>query len=248
MEWKEKASPNLVLSKEVQVSQYNNSLYLLNGTLIGTWPYWLSTEYLSSSLFTSNPPLVLVHQDHAYDIPLGGSKAEKVLFNSTEFVSLPQGSLMPNVTATSSFAESTLSIQGLGPFKTDRLLVTYPYLRSSPGPGGTQITGPQGTWVAVYDRFSGFMLALDQWTWDTDDVLLHSGLNVWQFGFDGGSLVLQSTNLKISADANSSQDILPLTTVASIAVVSICLILYLRRVQGRRSRRVRDVYLDQMLC
>ncbi len=208
----------LNLSAAVLVSRSNNSVFSETGTSLGTWPYWLASPYL-----VPGASLVLIH-DYPQNVIGVGSGDPVENFSEHAFTSLPEGDGEPNITATSDFLDSWLHL-GIGDFRTDRLLVTYPYFHeisdtgiSVSGPSsGFTISTSNAIWVGVYDRVTGIMLAQDHNNYFVDDVMLHS-LGLWQIGFNALSLVLSSTNVKIAPD--SATPILTTLLVAA-GVVSV---------------------------
>ncbi len=231
---------SLDFQRNVIVSRTNNSVYDLNGTLYGTWPYWLAPSYLSlQGNFTP-----------AHGFPEGVTNfttgQPTIQFNTPdEFLSLPLGNGMPSRPLNSTdFLRSTLNITALGTFDTDRLIVTYPWgvitnLTGVSGlPNGMMAIGwVSPIWLGIYDRFSGIMLAYQFSTsWFTDDILLHSSFDVWQIGSANESLILTATNLPIKADVpvspgapGSGYTTLLAAAVAVVAAVLLSVALFRRR-------------------
>ncbi len=240
------------ISTELTVSRFNNTLYSLRGTNLGTWPYFLSPEADSPG-----SRIVLYHNYFEYDITPPSRTSVKKYWNATEFVSLPQGGGIPNSTANNTFFDSELEVPAVGVFRTDRLFVTYPYWNSlTVTQNGSGLTGapygsdgstsqtltllvPSGGWVGIYDRFSGIMLAYDNYGGQlVDDILLHA-LGIWYITFDSPSLMIVSTDIPLQPDstgqftpcttsflsetcpASSSQSILPGKLPLAIPAVAI---------------------------
>jgi hypothetical protein len=193
---------SLDFQRNVIVSRTNNSVYDLNGTLYGTWPYWLAPSYLS--LQGNFTPV------HGFPQGVTNLMGQPIIqFNTPdEFLSLPLGNAMPSEPLNSTdFLRSTMNITAQGTFDTDRLIVTYPWgliVNTTELPGLSGLIGighTQPLWLGIYDRFSGIMLAYQFSTsWFTDDILLHSSFDVWQIGSANESLILTATNLPIKAD------------------------------------------------
>jgi hypothetical protein len=221
-------------STTILVSRMNNTVFSLSGVTLGTWPYWLADPYL-----VPGSRLMIVH-----DFPeiILGIQAPQ-LWSEDAFTSLPQGKGLPNKTATSDLVDSTL-VLGIGSFRTDRLLATYPYIYKANESGASDLSSGGFTryyvnsfWVGVYDRESSILLAQTHSWWFTDDIMLHS-LGLWRIGFPSLSLVLSSTNVAIVPDVSTS--VLPSLAVglgvASVLVVAGALV-WLRRARGRVSKR-----------
>jgi hypothetical protein len=221
--------------ENVVVSRQNGTVYSVNGTALGSWPYWLAGQYL-----VPGATLTLIHRfgEFVFNQTFNGL----AYFTDTAFTSLPQGTGVPNKTATQDFLDSSLNLGPQGTFITDRLLVTYPYFRFFPcGPAmvPARCTFSNPIWVGVYDRPSGILLAQDHNFWFIDDILLHSGLGIGQIGFHGLSLVLSSTNLNLGPDSRpggTSVWVLAAAVVAAISVFGVAAASVLRR-HSRGERR-----------
>lgn len=210
------------------VSRLNNTVYSLNGTALGSWPYWLTSQYLAPGA-----TLTLIHAFPEF--VTNGTYSGLEDFTETVFTSLPQGTGQPNRTATQDFLDSSLNLGPYGTFDTDRLLVTYPFFRFFPCPGGTSTAfhcaGSNSIWVGIYDRPSGILLAQDHNFWFIDDILLHSGKGIGQIGFHGLSLVLSSTNLNLSPDSRSGGSdvwVPAAVAVGLIAAFGVATVLFVR--------------------
>lgn len=221
------------LSEDILVSRDNNTAYWTNGTAFGTWPYWLAQKYL-----VPGSTITIVHRvpEFIYDSTNGTNGLEN--FTEVAFTSLPQGTKLPNQTATQDFLESSLNLGSQGTFLTDRIIVTYPFWHVIHIPGNNNtVSFANSIWVGAYDRFSGILLAQDHDYWFIDDLLLHSGLGVWQVGFHDPSLILSSTNLDLNPDTKPGPSdiwIAAAIIVALIGSFGIATILTTRRRQKSR--------------
>ncbi len=222
-----------IYSKELLVSRENNSLYLPNRALIGTWPYWLAPQFLSPDYYFSTRPITIYHAKPEYVFEPGVAP-HRVFTDAREFLSLPQGGAWPNRSATSNFFDSNLRLSNIGAFKTDRLLVSYPFLASINGTGinvsqtGAVFISPTGDWVGVFDRLSGVMLAWNHVQFLTDDILLHSGFGIREVGFRSSSLELKTTNLSLQTDwiPDSSLLALPIYVAVSGTATGVGILYY----------------------
>jgi hypothetical protein len=195
------AGNDLSLMSDVIVSRTNNTAYAANGTELGTWPYWLAP---SSRVLFGN--VTMVHGFPWWWHNLTGVK-ELRLESTPCYISLPLGNgIAPNDTVASKppFFDSTFDLPAFGTFKTDRLLVTYPTLKVYYTGSQVNWETPALQWVALFDRFSGTMLALDLVDWYSDDIMLHSQLAIWMFTLKANALVLTSTSLNLSPDIPST--------------------------------------------
>lgn len=232
---------SLDFQRNVVLSRTNNSVYDVNGTLYGTWPYWLAPSYLS---LQGNFTPAHGFPEGVYNSTSGQST---IRFNTPdEFLSLPLGDRIPSRPLNSTdFLRSTMNITALGTFDTDRLIVTYPWGVITNLAGGMMtmyFVSP--IWLGIYDRFSGIMLAYQFSTsWFTDDILLHSSFDVWQIGSANESLILTATNLPIKADVpvspgapGSGYTTLLVAAVAIVAAALLSAALFrrrrMKRVQG----------------
>lgn len=222
------------LSESILVSRVNNTAYWVNGTAFGTWPYWLADSYRAPGA-----TITLVHR-----VPIFGSSLNDtnslVYLTEEAFTSLPQGVGLPNRTATKDFLDSSLNLGPQGTFLTDRLLVTYPFFRSLNSPGAhATFRAANAFWVGVYDRFSGILLAQDHDGYFIDDVLLHSGLGVWQVGFSAASLTLHSTDLNLGPDSKPGQSNIWIAALVVLALVGTFIVASTLTVHRRSRKKVR---------
>jgi len=226
------------LSTDILVSRANDSAFSLSGKTLGTWPYWLANPYL-----VPGAELTIVHN---FPELILGFQAPQV-WSEDAFTSLPQGKGLPNNTATTDLVDSTL-VLGMGSFRTDRLIVTYPHILKANESGASDSSSGGFTryyvnafWVGIYDRESTILLAQTHSWWFTDDIMLHS-LGLWQIGFPSASLVLNSTNVPIVPDGSTtSRPSLAVGLVFGFALAVAAVIALLRR-SGRRQlmRGVRE--------
>jgi hypothetical protein len=212
-----------LLSVELLVSKSNGSAYLLNGSYVGSWPYWLP----QSSLVVGTD-VELIH-DYPDATTVNGTPAF-VLESPIEFTSLSQGGAESNSTSGASFLDATLDVPGIGSFRTDRLIVTYPHFYVFPLPqgltewiNGALVTSTIGVntpiWSAIYDRFSGVLLAYNHADWFTDDIMMHA-LGVWQIGFNAKSFIMTSSNFNLSPEPKGNTLLYPMVLLAVAVVVA----------------------------
>lgn len=213
-----------LLSVELHVSISNGSAYLLNGSYVGSWPYWLPQASL-----VVGTDIELIH-DYPFATTVNGTPAF-VPESPVEFTSLSQGGAESNSTSGASYLDATLDVPGIGSFMTDRLIVTYPHLYVIPLPQGVTVwingkevnSTDEGVntpiWSAIYDRFSGVLLAYNHADWFTDDIMMHA-LGVWQIGFNAPSLVMTSSNFNLSPEPKGDTLLYPMVLLAVAGVVA----------------------------
>ncbi|MGA1976067.1 MAG: winged helix-turn-helix domain-containing protein [Conexivisphaerales archaeon] len=212
-----------LLSVELLVSVSNGSAYLLNGSYVGSWPYWLPQASL-----VVGTDIELIH-DYPFATAVNGTPAF-VPESPVEFTSLSQGGAEPNGTSGASYLDATLDVPGIGSFMTDRLIITYPHTHVFPLPQGVTVwfneTPANSTvgvntpiWSAIYDRFSGVLLAYNHADWFTDDIMMHA-LGVWQIGFNANSLVMTSSNFNLSPEPKGDTLLYPMVLLAVAGVVA----------------------------
>lgn len=237
----EQVTSPFVLSEEILVSTLNAYAYATNGTYLGQWPYWLP----SSAAIGAN--VTLLHNYPLYGCDYAGNCGITNL-TVVEFLSHPLGNGLPvSPTNSSTFIDTTLSLPSIGSFRSDRLIISYPYLSVSHcntltdcekgifnSSGPVVVEGiPTPNWVAVYDQLSGIMLALQRDDWFVDDVILHSSLHVWHIGFRFSSLVLAKTNIRLAPDNQTNMGIplsyLFLSAGIIVAISTISIYYYFKR-------------------
>jgi hypothetical protein len=232
----------VVKSTLLLVDIQEGTAYYTNLTKVGTWPYWLPSK-------TLNPGADFVpFHDHPSQTYFPSNGTEGMVFvTPLEFVSLPQGRAIPNGTS-STFLNEVLDVPSVGRFRSDRLLVTYPYLFAVENPGVNVSTGngsgpvtllqvPSRPWVGVYDRLTGILLGLVHVSDLTDDVLLHTETQISDVGYVGASLLLTSTNVPLVLDSavEGGVDVATLGfAVVSVVVGVTAVTLYLRRRAWRK--------------
>lgn len=232
----------VVKSTLLLVDIQEGTAYYTNLTKVGTWPYWLPSKTLNPGA-----DFVPLH-DYPSQTYFPSNDTEGMVFETPlEFVSLPQGRAIPNGTS-STFLNEVLDVPSVGRFRSDRLLVTYPYLFAVENPGVNVSTGngsgpvtflqvPSSPWVGVYDRLTGILLGLVHVSDLTDDVLLHAETQISDVGYVGASLLLTSTNVPLVLDSavEGGVDVATLGfAVVSVVVAVTAVTLYLRRRAWRK--------------
>lgn len=214
----------------VLVSTTNNTAYYLNGTTLGTWPYWLSPSLLQ---LCTQFVVFHRHPNFLFDPQLGQME---IYETRADIIGLPGGNAYPidyqscNYIKDSTLLKSQLEISNVGIFKTDRLLVSYPVLNVTVRGNLSVISIGADPWVAVYDRFTGMMLAYDMVDEFTDDIMMHSQIGIITINNILPTLILTSTNVNLSPDNKSGIPIFAiLIAIATTMIVVITSLIYLRR-------------------